>query len=405
MITPSDKSITIISSHKGHIPKMGKSAGKELNKYWLIRDNKTNKKCYLMECHNNNYFKFSKKDLQKSLDVGGILPTWYIAKNGYVYTHTQRRYFHQHIMNHYGNGQGQSSIDHKNMDKLDNRRSNLRISTQTEQNMNQSKRTRTKTIPNLSLPIDEIPSLIHYIPSKGNHGELFEVSIIYYVNDIRERIRKKTTKSSDKSIEYKLIQAIKIRHQLIKENQTILSRNIDGKEWTSIDELWKHCENNIIKKLLRQSVIPNNSDTFNPDLTDFPDKPSIKTNISSTSTSTSSNYKEKERLRNQKRTQDAKGKKEECKYCQKSIAINTLTRHYKNFCHKSPYFDDKKFIEKKELADKKKSDTMKNKHRPVLSNDDIEIIKHCYYELKKPICVIAKSYKTNNCHINEILKI
>jgi len=414
MAKPSKKDYTIIQEYEPHIALRGHAAGNTYNKYWKVLDKNTQKTYYISQLNDRDkvkLFKFSKRDLKIFKEIEGQKdPTWYVAKNGYICctVKNKTRYFHQYVMNYKGNGKGQSSIDHKNMDKLDNCRSNLRISTQTEQNMNQSKRTRTKIIPNLSLPIDEIPSLIHYIPSKGNHGELFEVSIIYYVNDIRERIRKKTTKSSDKSIEYKLIQAIKIRHQIIKENQTILSRNIDGKQWTSVDELWTHCENNIIKKLLRQSVIPNNSDTFNPDLTDFPDKPSTKTNISSTSiitsTSTASNYKEREILRNQKRTQDAKGKKAECKYCQKSIAINTLTRHYKNFCHKSPHFDDKKFLENKELADKKKSDTMKNKHRPVLSNDDIEIIKHCYYELKKPICVIAKSYKTNNCHINEILQ-
>jgi hypothetical protein len=61
--------------------------------------------------------------------------TWYINSSGYLMTRINRKqqiFLHRLIMMESGNG----DIDHKNMDKLDNRRENLRWVTRSQNMMN-----------------------------------------------------------------------------------------------------------------------------------------------------------------------------------------------------------------------------------------------------------------------------
>jgi hypothetical protein len=131
----------IIEEFKGKIiNKKCRYKGQEKNKYWLVLNLEKNEQYYLMEC-TNKLTKIDIDSIQKIIDHSHC---WHICKNGYIAASTDKNpiYLHAFLMNHLGNGKGQDSVDHINQNKLDNRLSNLRIATQSEQNQNTGKRNR-----------------------------------------------------------------------------------------------------------------------------------------------------------------------------------------------------------------------------------------------------------------------
>lgn len=113
-------------------------------------------------------------------------------------------FLHHMIMNH--NFDDKLRIDHINRICQDNRKENLRVANQTEQNYNQKKRVRRLTsLPeNCNVDPDDIPTNVEFHPAYGPFGDYFEVVI--KING--ERVfRKKTTKSKKFTIEQKLIEA------------------------------------------------------------------------------------------------------------------------------------------------------------------------------------------------------
>lgn len=242
-----------------------------IEQYYITLVNETgdNKDIMLFD----NLEKFKKIDNKEN-------PVWYKMSNGYVATNFIEnkkkvfRYFHQHLLNHY-NTKDSISIDHINRYRTDNRLSNLRLATQSEQNYNQVRKrgsnikinnditnstlvdtndnanNNIKTDNLLNTTNDEtlkfiksiIPKYIGYRPASidkktgAKHAEHFtiEIKIPNQLTGKIERIRKKTTKSIKYTIAWKLVLALKIRWSIIKNNDWLLNHlditNDDAKNY------------------------------------------------------------------------------------------------------------------------------------------------------------------------------
>jgi hypothetical protein len=161
-------------------------------------------------------------------DVPGILDhNWHVVSRTYIgcnIIHEGKRkslYIHNYVMNRVEfNGKGQQeSIDHINGNGFDNRRTNLRLVSQSLQNINTCRRKRTTNKLPTEIDPKDIPRNIWYIPPTKTHGARFCVEFkgIPTVGDIV----RKTTSSKTVSILDKLNEAKQIR-QTILESYPIL---------------------------------------------------------------------------------------------------------------------------------------------------------------------------------------
>lgn len=135
---------------------------------------------------------------------------WHRSSNSYIsfsLTHEGKKkemYLHNFIMGKIdfpGKG-ARETVDHINRISLDNRKENLRIITQSEQNMNQTKRERNITLPEgCEVNAEDIPRHIWYIKANGAHGDRFAIEFK------SENLCWKTTSSKKVSLREKLEEA------------------------------------------------------------------------------------------------------------------------------------------------------------------------------------------------------
>jgi hypothetical protein len=96
-------------------------------------------------------------------------------------------------------GDGENQRNRINRNGLDNRKENLRLITQTEQNLNQKRKGRTITLPpDSGVKVEEIPKHIWYIKANGNHGDRFGIDLK------TEDIKWKTTSAKNVTLQDKL---------------------------------------------------------------------------------------------------------------------------------------------------------------------------------------------------------
>ena len=129
-----------------HRQSSGRSARKIRNPVWKVKEKEN--EFLVVFCENNVTFTCSVEDIA-ILDKKS---TWYRLVNGYIGAHITTikgstiKYFHQLVMADQWNSDMKDqnlSIDHINQNKMDNRRSNLRIATQSLQNQNRGKKNRS----------------------------------------------------------------------------------------------------------------------------------------------------------------------------------------------------------------------------------------------------------------------
>lgn len=165
-------------------------------------------------------------DYQKISGITWFLTNKYINSAKMTKGHRTDTYLHQFIMNHVFDGK--IYVDHINRICQDNRKVNLRLTSQTGQNFNQRKRKRTTTLPEgCGIDPQEIPTNVEYHPTSRSSGnEHFEVSIKMYGKRV---FRKKTTKSKDVTLIDKLQEAKNILRNISHEHpEWFEGRSING---------------------------------------------------------------------------------------------------------------------------------------------------------------------------------
>ena len=146
-------------------------------------------------------------------------------------------YLHNMVMGRIGfPGKGsKESIDHINRNGLDNRKENLRLITQSAQNINQKQKERRVELPEgLGITIDDLPKHVWYIKSNGSHGERFGIDLK------TENIKWKSTSAKNISLQDKL-KAAKDQLEKYYQQYPYLNPNNENKN-KEMEDLMKSYE-------------------------------------------------------------------------------------------------------------------------------------------------------------------
>lgn len=414
---------TILAEFAGHSASIGRTAGKESNKYYKVRNNLTNEEHYIMETNTSDpaikrCFKFDAQSLNKVFDINGLQnPTWFISTNGYVMAHVNNTciYLHQHIMDLHGQKSGadqiaaKRSVDHINRDPLDNRLANLRIvDSQTDQNLNQGKKVRAENNlpPEFSLENNDLPKYIQYRPEYEHNGAKHGAQFIVEVKicGTKNKIVKKSTKSKDKSLYYKLIQAIKLRHQIIAGTPSNWQA-LDIPDQTYLTGEWTTEQQRMISVLAKPGAIPITPAVLDLTLTDFPDTPDISKQLSELAESRDESKELAKQIKMEAsaaRRQARESERGACPDCGREIVIKTLARHQREFCPMRPGAAEDLEAKKVSRVTKMKVTKAVNSKRKV-SDEDILAIR-ALREGGLTMAAIGVRYGISHQYVSDICK-
>jgi hypothetical protein len=200
---PDKANLRIIKSHPGHIVKQGCDAGFIKNPHWLVYDKKSKDEYYIMYCETGGYTKFAKEDYTEVINpANGVYPSWHLEKIGYILSKTYHNgkamYLHQVIcQKHNEKKYITQSVDHINCDKLDNRHTNLRFTSQSIQNQNRGKKKRPEKAFKLPEGVDQQRDIpVYCYPRNEKYNPKSDLTRFFYVIEghpmqkIKEKLKK-----------------------------------------------------------------------------------------------------------------------------------------------------------------------------------------------------------------------
>jgi hypothetical protein len=203
----------------------------EINK--IIKQNQLH--YYELKLLHNNTCKISLESLDKikyiinedyNLD---FIPNWFLHNNGYIVCSIPTNqitkckhtiYMHRYLMNQF-EYDGKLSVDHINRDKTDNRLSNLRIATQSEQNHNRTLKERNYIKPDGFDVEFQLPEYIEYqaeskIKTTKDDKEIESTLPAHFrIHSKYIGFDKHSTKSNKLTIKERLSNALSKRYNLI----------------------------------------------------------------------------------------------------------------------------------------------------------------------------------------------